>query len=65
MEPVGITNACTSVVVRNSSSRMVMVHSAMVPRGISCAVPLLSGTCCANVCLSSKAPSWGLPNLIV
>ncbi len=35
MEPVGITYACTSVVVRNSSSRMVMVHSAIVLRGRS------------------------------
>ncbi len=33
MEPVGITKACTKVVVPNSNSRMVMVHSAMVPRG--------------------------------
>src|SRR5208282_1313422 len=33
MEPVGITKACTRVVVPNNSSRMVMVHSAMVPRG--------------------------------
>src|ERR1700685_1729871 len=33
MDPVGITNACTRKVVRNNSSRTVMVHSAMVPRG--------------------------------
>src|SRR2546423_8669354 len=30
-----MTNACTSVVVPNSSSRMVTVHSAITPRGIS------------------------------
>ncbi len=35
MEPVGITNACTSVVVRNSSSRMVITHSDKVLRGNS------------------------------
>src|SRR5215471_16902605 len=35
MEPVGITNACTSVVVRNRRSRIVMVHSAIAPRGFS------------------------------
>src|SRR5277367_4034498 len=33
MDPVGMTNACTNVVVPNSRSRMVMAHSAMVPRG--------------------------------
>ena len=32
MEPVGITNACTSVVVPNSSRMTVMVHSATKPR---------------------------------
>src|SRR5258708_4993966 len=36
MEPVGMTKACTSVVVPNSRSRMVMAHSAIVPRGGSC-----------------------------
>src|SRR6266850_5211155 len=35
IDPVGITKACTSVVVPKSSSRIVMVHSAMVPRGTS------------------------------
>src|SRR5579883_1641903 len=33
MDPVGMTNACTSVVVPNSSNRMVMAHSAIAPRG--------------------------------
>src|SRR5579863_5594624 len=36
MEPVGITKAWTRNVVPNSNSRMVMVHSAIVPRGRSC-----------------------------
>src|SRR5580658_2447627 len=35
MEPVGITKACTSVVVPNSSRIIVTVHSAMKPRGCS------------------------------
>ena len=33
IEAVGMTNACTIVVVPNSSSRMVTVHSAIAPRG--------------------------------
>src|ERR1700691_3372835 len=33
MEPVGITNACTSVVVPKSRRIMVTVHSAIKPRG--------------------------------
>ena len=33
MEPVGMTNACTSVVVPNKRRMMVTVHSAMKPRG--------------------------------
>ena len=32
MEPVGITNAWTRVVVPKSSSRTVTVHSAIAPR---------------------------------
>ena len=32
MDPVGITKACTSVVVPNSSRMIVTVHSAMKPR---------------------------------
>src|SRR5216684_3244635 len=35
IEPVGITKAWTRVVVPKSRSRIVMVHSAMVPRGWS------------------------------
>src|SRR5579862_5076405 len=37
MEPVGITNACTRVVVPNSSKIIVTVHSAIKPRGGSAA----------------------------
>src|SRR5690242_16777144 len=33
MEAVGMTNACTNVVVPNSKSRMVTAHSAIAPRG--------------------------------
>src|SRR5947209_3185482 len=32
MDPVGITNACTSVVVPNSRSKIVTAHSAMLFR---------------------------------
>src|SRR5258708_18359263 len=35
MDPVGMTNACTSVVVPNRSRMMVTVHSAITPRGMS------------------------------
>jgi multidrug transporter EmrE-like cation transporter len=35
MDPVGITKACTSVVVPKSSRMMVTVHSAIKPRGAS------------------------------
>src|SRR6266581_4939739 len=48
MEPVGMTNACTRVVVRNSSSRTVMVHSAMVPRGGSPAGSIAVGGSAAS-----------------
>ncbi len=44
MDPVGITKACTREVVPNNSSRMVMVHSAIVPRGGSFAAGLAGGT---------------------
>src|SRR5512142_967027 len=49
MEPVGITYACTRVVVRNSSSRRVMVHSAMVLRGRS--------RCGSSGCTMAGTPS--------
>src|SRR5438045_6312889 len=47
IEPVGITNACTSVVVPNRSRMIVTVHSAMTPLGMSllCGFRACSGTC--------------------
>src|SRR5689334_22665304 len=49
MDPVGITKAWTRVVVPKSRSRMVMAHSAMVPRGGSAlaAVAARSGSATA------------------
>src|SRR5579871_6445576 len=48
MEPVGITKACTNVVVPNSNRRMVMVHSAIVPLGGSCFTAGLDGDVAAG-----------------